>query len=383
MSPGTRGGGRRKTATQGKTREPRRDKTKKRDDCAARMTDEELRATVCGYFCDEGLTAAQIQRRLKEEHSVEITREKPYYYLRKAASLGWIRFVPPQEHTLERRVRKAYPWLHDAIVVPSARTEDVAYRGASMLLELLQQHHDNKEVHIGFSGGTSLRMLARRFAELLREPAQHLPSRIVFHALVAGFDVSDPTTDPNAFFTYFVGDPGIPIETSFVALHSPAMVEAEFESKLRDLPAIREAYQRAPEIDVVVTSTSCWTDEHSMLRHYMHLAGESVTELEKAGCLGDILWQPIGANGPFELNSRIRAMTILKLCELSKLIADKKHVLLVAGACHRCNRPKTQVVKAILDQQDHLITHLVTNSLCVGQMALDLRHAQAERTRTR
>ena len=344
------------------------------------MTDEELLTTVCGYFCEEGLTAAEIQRRLEEEHSIEITREKPYYYLRKAASLGWIRFVPPQEYALEKDLRKAYPWLHDAIVVPSARTEDVAYRGASMLLELLQQHHDEKEVHIGFSGGTSLRMLARRFAELLREPAQHLPSEIVFHALVAGFDVSDPTTDPNAFFTYFVDDPGIPVETSFVALHSPAIVNAAFESELRDLPAITEAYQRAPEIDVIVTSTSCWTDEHSMLRHYMDLAGEPVSELEEAGCLGDILWQPIGADGPFELGAPIRAMTIMKLCELKKLIADKKHVLLVAGPCHRCKRSKTKVVRAILDQQDHLITHLVTDSQCVRQMAPDLPLARSERT---
>jgi DNA-binding transcriptional regulator LsrR (DeoR family) len=347
------------------------------------MSEEELLTTVCGYFCDEGLTAAQIQRKLEEQHSIEITREKPYYYLRKAASLGWIRFVPPQEHSLEGDLRNAYPWLHNAIVVPSARTEDVAYRGASMLLELLQQHHDGREVHIGFSGGTSLRMLARRFAELLREPSQHLPSEIVFHALVAGFDVSDPTTDPNAFFTYFVDDPGIPIKTNFVALHSPAMVKAEFESDLRDLPAITEAYDRASEIEVIVTSTSCLTDEHSMLRHYMNLEDESVTELEEAGCLGDILWQPIGADGPFDLDSPIRAMTIIELCELGELIANKKHVLLVAGPCHHCKRSKTRVVKAILDQQDHLITHLVTDSQCVRQMALDLPLVHSERRRTR
>jgi DNA-binding transcriptional regulator LsrR (DeoR family) len=252
-----------------------------------------------------------------------------------------------------------------------------------MLLELLQQHHDGAEVHIGFSGGRALRMLARRFAELLREPTQHLPSKIVFHALVAGFDVADPTTDPNAFFTYFVGDPGMPFEMEFVALHAPAMVEAKDLAKLQKLPGIKEAYQCASEIDIIVTSTSCWTDEHSMLRHHMDVAGESVDDLEKAGCLGDILWQPIGADGPFELNSRIRAMTIMRLCELSKLIKDKKHVLLVAGPCYKCKRLKTQVVKAILDQQDHLITHLVTDSLCARQMALDIQHSQAERTRTR
>jgi DNA-binding transcriptional regulator LsrR (DeoR family) len=379
MPPRARGSGQRKAATKGKARAPRSGKAKKQGDGAGHMTEEDRLATVCGYFCDEGLTAVEIQKRLKEDHSVPISREKPYEYLRKAASRGWIRFVPPQQHSLEADIKHAHPWLHEAIVIPSARTEDVAYRGAKMLLEMLQQHHHDAEVHIGFSGGTALRLLARRFAELLREPAQHLPSKIVFHALVAGFDVNDPTTDPNAFFTYFVGDPAIPVEMSFVALHSPAMVQAEFESEIRALPAIEEAYQRAKEIDIIVTSTSCWTDEHSMLRHYMAVAGESVDELEKAGCLGDILWQPIGADGPFELNSRIRAMTTMKLCELSKLISDKKHVLLVAGSCYRCHRPKTQVVKAILDQRHHLITHLVTDSRCARQMVLGMHHAQAER----
>jgi DNA-binding transcriptional regulator LsrR (DeoR family) len=332
------------------------------------MTDEERLTTVCGYFCDEGLTAVQIQKRLQQDHSEPITREKPYEYLRKAISRGWIRFVPPQEHSLEQHVRSAYPFLQDAVVVKTARAEDVAYRGAKALLELLQQHYVDEEVHIGFSGGTSLRMLARRFAELLREPVPHLPSKIVFHALVAGFDVSDPATDPNAFFIYFLNDPVMPFETSFVALHTPAMVPARFEEGLRDLPAIKEAYDRASEIDIFVTSTSCWTDEHSMLRHYMAVAGESVDELEQAGCIGDILWQPIGADGPFELNSRIRAMTIMRLDQLSNRVAQRKHVLLVAGPCHKCHAPKTRVVRAILDQQHRLITHLVTDSRCARAM---------------
>jgi len=380
MSPGARGEGQRKTAAAQRGGAAPRGTTKGRNDGARPMTEEEILATVCGYFCDQGLTAVEIARRMKQDHGVSISREKPYQYLRKAASRGWIRFVPPQEHSLERLVKNAHPFLHDATVVSSARTEDVAYHGAKMLLELLQRHYRDGVAHIGFSGGTSLRMLARRFAELLREPVPDLPAKIVFHALVAGFDVNDPTTDPNAFFTYFVGDPGMPFETEFVALHSPAMVEAADETRLRNLPAIKDAYGCASKIEIIVTSTSCWTDDHSMLRHYMKVAGESVDELEQAGCLGDILWQPIGADGPFELNSRIRAMTILRLCELSKLIEkEKKHVLLVAGPCDKCHKSKAKVVKAILDQADHLITHLVTDSRCARQVLSDSQAGEAGR----
>ena len=367
MTTATRASGSGKVRNRPKDRASAKGKKEKRE-AGPRMSAEEIQNTVCGLFCEEGLTAVQIKKRMKEEYGEEITREEPYLYLRRAAAHGWIRFVPPLDYSTAQRIRSSHPWLQDAVVVHTGRTEEVASRGAKMLLELLQQHHLEEEVHIGFSGGAALRTLARRFAELLREPAQHLPARIFFHALVAGFDVTDPTTDPNAFFSYYVDDPAMPFDASFVAFHSPALVEAAEEQKLRELPAIKEAYDRASEIDIVVTSTSCWNDDHSTLRHYMHIAGESVEELEKAGCLGDILWQPIGLDGPFELNSRIRAMTIMKLDELHELIKKQKHVLLVAGPCHACHRPKTRVVQAILDQPKRLITHLVTDTRCASEL---------------
>jgi DNA-binding transcriptional regulator LsrR (DeoR family) len=105
-----------------------------------------------------------------------------------------------------------------------------------------------------------------------------------------------------------------------------------------------------------------------MLRHYMAVAGESVDKLERAGCIGDILWQPIKADGPFELDSKIRAMTIMRLAQVSELVAQNKQVLLVAGPCHRCHAPKTNVVKAILHQPNRLITHMVTDSRCARAM---------------
>jgi DNA-binding transcriptional regulator LsrR (DeoR family) len=344
-------------------------KTKKRIRSLGNRTEEEVLAISCGLLADEGLTAVEIMERLEFDYGVIILREDAYAYVRKAATRGWIRFVPPHANRLMARVRGAYPWLQDAVVIKTARMEDVAYRGAEMLLELLQQRYSGKEVHIGFSGGMAIRTLARRFAELLREPISYLPSKIVFHALVAGFDASDPATDPNAFFNDFVSDPMMPFETSFVALHAPAMIEARLEKELQRLPSLKEAYDRASEIDIVVTSTSCWTDDHSMLRHCMALAGESVDDLERAGCRGDILWQPIGADEPSRLNSKIRAMTVMKLEQLSELVARNKQVLLVAGPCHKCHAPKTKVVKAILDQRARLITHLVTDSLCARTLA--------------
>lgn len=385
MSPESKTPVRKKTHVRKKSSSPKKVSGKRKSSAAGRRKKKSVRkgpprnrsedrATIASYFCSHGLGATAIQKVLKEKHSISMTREAVYNHVRDAAADGWIRFHPPPDIALQLWLREeAYPWLQDASVVQTTRFDDVAQRGAKMLLELLQQRYSGKEVHVGFSGGTALRTLARRFAELLRDPAHGLPSKIVFHALVAGFDVSDPTTDPNAFFTYFVEDPAIEVKTAFVALNSPAMATPDIEEKLRNLPAIGEAYERAREIDIIVTSTSGWKDDHSMLRNYMDVAGEPVGMLGNEGCIGDMLWQPIGPKGPFELQMNMRAMTVMKLSDVSDHVANGGQVLLVAGPCASCHTPKTDVVDAILGQEKRLVTHLAVDSRCVRALRL-LRH---------
>lgn len=324
----------------------------------------ELIATVCQYFCGQGMKPADIKGVLEERHGVQISREQVYRLIRVAAARGWIQFHPEPRYDLEVQLRKRAPSLQGVSVVPTALYQGVAQRGAQMLLELLQQHHAGAEVvHVGFSGGTALRELARRFAELLRSSPPQLPEKICFHALVAGFDVEDPTTDPNAFFTYFVRDASMDVKTGFVALHAPAIADDEARDKLRKLKGIEKSYDRARDIDVIVTSTTSWEDPHSVLRHHMEEAGD-LQQLEAAGCIGDLLWQPIGPEGALDVRTRMRAMAILALDELSELVENHKQVLLVAGPCARCDRPKSEVLRAILAQERRLVTHLVVDSPC-------------------
>jgi DNA-binding transcriptional regulator LsrR (DeoR family) len=153
------------------------------------------------------------------------------------------------------------------------------------------------------------------------------------------------------------------------------MATPDIEKKLRGLPAIGEAYERAREIDIIVTSTSGWRDDHSMLRNYMGVAGESVSRLENEGCIGDMLWQPIGPKGPLELQMQMRVMTVMKLNDVIDHVANKKQVLLVAGPCASCHTPKSDVVDAILGQEQRLVTHLAVDSRCVR----GLRSRRAER----
>jgi DNA-binding transcriptional regulator LsrR (DeoR family) len=100
----------------------------------------------------------------------------------------------------------------------------------------------------------------------------------------------------------------------------------------------------------------------------MRLAGESEEQLDREGCVGDMLWQPIGLDGPIEPKTVIRAMTIMDLSEVRELVAKGKQVLLVAGPCSECHLPRTEVVKAVLDQDHQLITHLVVDSRCAREL---------------
>jgi DNA-binding transcriptional regulator LsrR (DeoR family) len=357
---------------------PRQDPNRSRQDSSAPSPERrqtggleppELLATVCQYFCGRGMKPTTIKQVLEAEHGVVISREEVYRLIRVAAAKGWIQFHPEPRYRLERALKARAPWLQDVAVVATSVYDGVSQRGAEMLLELLQQHYPGAEVvHIGFSGGTALRALARRFAELLRLPALHLPKRICFHALVAGFDVEEPTTDPNGFFTYFVEDVAMEVETSFVALYSPAIADDEAQDQLRRLSGFEDSHARARDIDVIVTSTTSWADDHSVLRHHMEKAGDSAERLERAGCVGDLLWQPIGPDGPLRVKTQMRAMTILELDEVSQRVEERKHVLLVAGPCARCHRPKSDVVDAILGQERRLITHLVLDSPCARAM---------------
>ena len=346
---------------------PTRLRRHRRGTNAADLDRTQKAALVCKYFC-EGHPPTEIRELLETNHGITILREDPYRYLAYAASQHWIRFVAPHEHTLREALISRYGWLQGMDVVHTAVVDDVAFHAAEMLIGLVQLHrrppYNQTAVHVGFAGGHAIRRLAQIFADLMRQPRDDLPATVVFHAMVAGFDVEDPTTDPNAFFTYFVKDPAIQVETRFVALHAPPMVETRQLETLRRMAGLMEAFEKARELDVIVTSASSWSDScsHSMLRKYMGQKPVSLRKLEQAGCRADMLWRPLGETGPIDTTTAIRAMTLMELSELRGFIEAGKHVLLVLGPCGTCNALKTQALETVLNLKEPLITHLAVDS---------------------
>lgn len=326
-----------------------------------RVDYEETVAAVCKYFC-RGYLPADIADLMQERYGVEMSREAPYKYIQYAAAHNWLQFLAPREDQLSQTLRTRYPWLQQAEVVHTSVVDDVAYRAAVMVVELLRAHcRRHKEVvHIGFTGGYSMRTVAETLAALLQQPTDNLPKTVVFHTLVAGFDVDTPVTDPNAFLTYFVR-PAMQVDTRFVLLHAPAMVEPEEMPKVLALPGVEQARQSVHKLDLIVTSAAVINDPHSMLARYYDEPTRDL--LTRDGCVGDMLWWPLARHGPLDPTKYpYRSLTLLELSELPDYIQRGTQVLLALGPCGKCGELKTDILETLLHLDDHLLTHLVVDS---------------------
>ncbi len=346
------------------------------------LDSEEKISLVCKYFC-KGKKVADIPKILLDVHGVDMNREKPYKLLAKAASKNRLKYVAPLRVELAHGLRDKHGWLTGVEVVHSVVFDDVAYHASREIIRLLRWYKQGprkmNEVHIGFAGGPSMRILARHLSEMLCRPEDGLPETIHLHALVAGFNPLDPTTDPNAFFTYFIRRPGLPMNIKFMGLHAPALVGSRDFSKLRDMVGIREAFEARHQIDIFITSGAQWEDEHSLFKTCMAVESEAengsggvddpgtIDILEKAGCVGDILWRPLGPKRPIEIHTENRAMTLVELGELPGVISRGCQVMLILGACGGCDQPKGKLLRAVLDQEEHLITHVIADSRTIMQ----------------
>jgi DNA-binding transcriptional regulator LsrR (DeoR family) len=332
------------------------------------LSHDEVVAAACKYFC-RGYTANDVKTELKATLGLTLSREDPYRLLSFAGSRGWLEFRAPMAYDLVEKIQKAHPWLEKVAVLRTAVSDDISYHTARMLLDLVRQLRDKhpraKTVRVGFAGGTALRKTARRFAEMLREPQDGLPQTIIFHAMVAGFDSKDTTAEPNAFFAYFVDEPELQVKTGFVGLHAPGMVKTASVRVLRALDHVRESFQAAKNIDIIVTSAGGhWRQGHSALHDmYAKSSPKSLEVLNKAGCVGDMMWRPLGPDGPLEMRTDVRTMTLMELSQLPEFIHRGGKVLLLLGPCGAsgCGGPKADVFRAIL-RGGRKVTHVCVDS---------------------
>ena len=138
--------------------------------------------------------------------------------------------------------------------------------------------------------------------------------------------------------------------------------------KVKEMDVVREAVERRDEIDIFVTSGTSRTApcRHSMLHEFMGRCG-ALAGLEEAGAVGDMLWQPIGPEGAIEQTGR-RAFTLVDLKELPGMIERGKWVVLVIGPCRRCNEPRGDLLRTILEMPSKYLSHLVVDSRSAAEI---------------
>jgi DNA-binding transcriptional regulator LsrR (DeoR family) len=344
----------------------------------------EVISLACRLFM-EGKTADQMQGELKSKKYARYTkhfkREDSWRLIRKAVQDGWFEFKPPLEFELAAWLARAYSWKEDQVtVVASPHLDDVASRAASKLLDLIRTYRKFKQdpVNIGFAGGRTLRRVAERLAQLLCKPSRENPKKIVFHAMVAAFDEEHFESDPNNFISYFIDEP-VTVDVASIRMPTPGFVETDLCDQLRKFEAIRHVYEKAKDINIIVTGGGSWLDKHSVLRSYMsEIRKPDVETLEELKTLGDLLWQPMSSTGPVPMDPKrlaFRANTLLELAELPGLIENNVRVMLVLGACPECGEPHGELLDAILGARPPLITDVITDVSNVHDLVLKANHA--------
>jgi len=320
----------------------------------------------------QGVPVNDIAKQLHAEFDApaSFNRGSTYNMIRTEAEANRLRYIPKPSVALAGDLHARFPWLKKIEVAHTTRFEDVAYRGAEMLITSLKQVDwiSKKEVHIGFAGGHAMRLLVQTFARMLSETDDELPQKMVFHALVAGFDVLEPTTDPNTFFTLFQDETKFSTKFSFVGLQAPPRVQAEQYTSLRESDWFKDSYKHANKLDIIVTSAANWSDKDSTFRKSMKRSANCFEVLDQADCAGDMLWLPIGPDGPLEVETEIRSMTLLELKQISDYVQKGKHVYLVLGPCAGCKQLKTEILSAILTSKSKLISHLISDTGTVREV---------------
>lgn len=327
------------------------------------LSGQELEAFVCREFCKGTRSLSEIAK------LVGIGRQDTFPILQSAARLNRFEYIAPPEFEQSYQLQQKYSRQRFRIV-RSRGLLDVAFQTAAWLLELIREHRqeraDRNEIHIGFAGGGLLREIARLLSDKLRRTSEEFRGiTFVFHAMVAGFNPRDPMKDPNAFFSYFVGDPPV-ISVRFINLLAPGMVSDEAGRTLHTIQAIKEAYDAAEDLDIIVTSAGAHWDRECSRLCQLYLEDKSspgsFTKLKEAGTIGDVLWRPISHRGPIEIETGIRAMTLIDLKQLPSLTREGKKVVLALGPCGTCERPKGEVLRSVLNWKEHYLTHVVADS---------------------
>ncbi len=317
---------------------------------SVRDLDATILLRACELFFQKKLATKAISDEIAVElrrigSDFEMSREKVYELIREARQRKFFQIVPPLEDELRKRLEGRYPGEFQ--VAHITELDHLAVSAARVVANLIERLHreGRDEVHVGLGAGQTSQLVARHLAVLLRA-AQQLP-KLVFHALTSGFHVTEPHTAPVSFFGFFEA---IPAEISYVSLFAPAIANTEEWAKMRGRIGVKESFEQAGKIDIVLTSLGSPTHGHGDFYDFMRMGPqEGFDALRGGGWIGDVQYRPYSATGPILIDAQVRAVTLFELQDLVQLAArPDKHVVLVAGPCSVCKKSRADAILPLL-----------------------------------
>lgn len=334
------------------------------------MGREERMSIVFEYF-RRGLGTKEIVRRAMEDYGLNLNREDPWRLISEAARTNKLVYLAPTIAATTDEFSRRYAWLDELYIAHTRIPADLSFLVARSLLKLIRNRKRRKSadiVRIGVSGGGSIQMAFQRFAGLLAQEHSGLPSKIVFHSLVSSLDVS-PAKDSTGIYGYFNLSQDLPVDVEFVSIPAPGLVTKEQYRFLEGIDSIKEAMAWRDKLDIVVSSIGHWQgsedgNAHSVLADQLRRkAPDHFREFVEAGAIGDYIFMPVGLHGFVDLEG-FRIMSLFESrSDLSNWIKNGADVLVLAGPCGTCGKPKTEVLRCLLNQPPdrQLLTNLVVD----------------------
>jgi DNA-binding transcriptional regulator LsrR (DeoR family) len=185
--------------------------------------------------------------------------------------------------------------------------------------------------------------------------------------MTSGFSVREPEIAPNSYISHFHGSS---IKVDCVGLFAPAVVDWRDYASVKKCVGVAESFARAEEIQIVVTSFGSAFDDDGQFTKFMAHSQKGIDALIDAEWIGDILYRPFSLTGPITIDTDIRAMVVLELADLGRLAQTKdRHVVLLAGPCGKCKKPRTSALKPLLEQQSlEVWSHMVVDMTTANEL---------------
>ena len=343
---------------------------------------DDLLYQIAHRLLRSGYSHADLTAWLKDHHKLSTaTREWPraclaYAYERKLITIApreasALAYCLAIEADLKCRVSSS-----DELAAVADLAADQACRVIEQV-RLANEESDEprRKVHVGISAGGTIGSFSKFLAERL-EDRNDLP-QLVFHALTSGFDPRNPMNTPAVTLGSFSR---IRPEPEFSVLLSEPLVPSDAAKRMHTRPFLKNAYERAKALDIVVTSLSVADHPHSMFVTALEQENPGKSQarrkkLSQQDWAGDIMWRPYSRAGR-TIEFEIEPVSVVRFDDLVRMSNDpRKHVICIAGNCAECSATKTSALTPFVRanmQGRRPFSHLVTTSKTAQELCEEL-----------